>query len=79
MVFLIAAGALMMALLTGALIIEPPPANQHGLRFDTYALEMDWGMPEFSSSCANMQRITSHARRNCWGNPIFYQTAPCYF
>ena len=79
MVFLIAAVALMIALLTGVLIIEPPPTNQHGLRFETYALEMDWGMPESSSSCANVQRLTSHARRNRWGNPIFYQTAPCYF
>jgi hypothetical protein len=76
MVFLIAAGALLLALLTGALIIEPPAANQHGLRFDTYALEMDWSMPE--SSCANVQRLTSHARRIRLGNPIV-QTAPCYF
>jgi hypothetical protein len=37
MVFLIAAAALMIALLTGALI-EPPPANQHGQRFDPCAL-----------------------------------------
>ena len=76
MVFLIAAVALMIALLTGAVIIEPPAANQHGLRFDTYAQEMDWGMP--GSSCANVRRLTSHARRIRWGDPIF-QTAPCYF
>jgi hypothetical protein len=75
MVFLIAAGALMIALLTGALIIEPPPANQHGLSFDPCALEMDWGMLEFG--CADMQRLTSHARRIRWGNPIF-QTPLCH-
>jgi hypothetical protein len=67
MVFLIAAAALMIALLTGALI-EPPPANQHGQRFDPCALEMDWGMLE--SNCAGMQRPTSHARRICWGNQV---------
>jgi hypothetical protein len=69
MVFLMAAGALMIALLTGALIIESPPADQHGL-------EMDWGMLE--SNRADMQRLTSHARRIRWGNPIF-QTPPCHF
>ena len=89
MVFLIAAAALMIALLTGTLI-EPPPTNQHGLRFDPCALEMDWGMLEFD--CANMQRPTSHARRIRWvnqvtsiawlpplglGNPIL-QTPPCH-
>jgi hypothetical protein len=73
MVFLIAAGALMIALLTGALIIEPPPANQHGLRFDPCALEMDWGMLEFDR--ADMQRLTS--RRIRWGDPIF-QTPLCH-
>jgi hypothetical protein len=67
MVFLIAAAALMIALLTGTLI-EPPPAHQHGQRFDPCALEMDWGMLE--SDCANMQRPTSHARRIRWGNQV---------
>ena len=76
MVFLMAAGALMIALLTGALIIEPPPANQHGLRFDPCALEIDWGMLE--SNRADMQRLTSHARKIRWGNPIF-QITPCHF
>jgi hypothetical protein len=89
MVFLIAAAALLIALLTGALI-EPPPANQHGQRFDPCALEMAWGMLEFN--CADMQGPTSHDRkiprvsqvtRIGWlpplglGNPIF-QKPPCH-
>jgi hypothetical protein len=68
-------GALMIALLAGALIIESPPANQHGPRFDPCALEMDWGMLEFDG--ADMQRLTSHARRIRWGKPNF-QTPPCH-
>lgn len=48
MVFLIAAAALMIALLAGALI-EPLAANQQGQSFDPYAPKMaDWRISERS-------------------------------